>query len=90
MSDTLSKKMTHILGVPAYARDGPEVGQVANLKRAEAGDVVEIYIHVSSHVGRGERMVAIPSEKVITLEGAVVVELRADEIARLPSVGPLQ
>src|SRR5262245_24920615 len=76
---------SNIPTVPAYARDGPEVGQVSSVKHAEGGEIAEIRIRVSPLLGFGERTVAIPGDIVIVLEGAVVVELTADEVAGLPS-----
>jgi hypothetical protein len=75
-----------ILGVTAYARDGAELGEVSQIKPGDDGTIAEIYIHVPSRLGIGERTVAIPVELVISLQGAVVVALSADEVARLPTV----
>lgn len=86
-SDTEGMNAKDILGAIAFARDGKEVGRVSNVKSGENGEIIEVYLQVPSALGLGERTIAVPGEIIVSLRGAVVVELTVDEIARLPAVG---
>ena len=85
---TEAEQAEDIRGAIAFARDGTELGEVSRVVRGEDGEPSEVHIKVAARLGIGERTVAVPAELVITLRGAVVVELTAGEVARLRSAGP--
>lgn len=81
--------LEHILNLDAYAKDGARVGTVADVRRGEDGEIFDVHIRVGSHLGIGEKTVSVPAELTISLRGALIVELTADEVARLRAVdGP--
>lgn len=75
-----------IRNVSAYAKDGAHVGVVVHVETRPDGEKTDVHISVGSHLGIGEKMVSVPAELTITLRGALVVMLTADEIARLRAI----
>jgi len=69
-----------------YAQDGAMLGTVAGVIYGEDGEVSEIRIRVASRLGLGEKIVSVPSELAVTLEGAVVVMLTAEDVERMRPV----
>lgn len=77
----------HVLGATAYATDGTELGEVTGVKIGDHGEMAEIHVAMALPLGLGEKTVAIPIARCITLRGAVIVEMPITELARLPAVG---
>jgi hypothetical protein len=69
-----------------YAQDGALLGTVAGVIYGEDAEVSEIRIRVASRLGLGEKIVSVPSELAVTLEGAVVLMLTAEDVDRMRPV----
>jgi hypothetical protein len=72
-----------IRNVSAYAKDGAHIGVVVDVETGPDGEKTDVHISVGSQLGIGEKIVSVPAELTITLRGALVVMLTADEVARL-------
>ena len=73
-----------LVGRPVFAIDGPEVGTVADLQLDESGLPQKLRMTTGHQLGLGQRTLEIPSDAFMTLRGAVVLDVPADEVAFLP------
>src|SRR5262245_16208385 len=65
----------HVVGVTAYTLDGTELGDVTGVRVGDHGALSEIHVATAVPLGLGEKTIAIPMDRCITLRGAVVVEM---------------
>ena len=73
-----------LVGRPVFAVDGPEVGTVVDLQLDESGLPQKLRMTTAHQLGLGQRTLEVPSDAFITLRGAVVLDVPADEVAFLP------
>jgi hypothetical protein len=74
-----------LTGAPVYSIDGTEVGVVEALKFGADDQIEEVTVSRAQWLGIGSQTVVVPRGKFIALRGAVVIELTAPEIHKLPS-----
>jgi hypothetical protein len=73
-----------LIGASVYSVEGTEVGTVSVVSIGQDGYISEIRFTRPSPVGSGDRTVAVYPDAFIALDGAVVLELSADEVDALP------
>jgi len=73
-----------LIGASVYCAEGSEVGTVAAVTVGQDGHINEIRFTTSSRLGLGGRTVAVKQDSFIAMEGAVVLDLSADEVDALP------
>ena len=73
-----------LIGASVYPAEGSEVGTVAAVTVGQDGHINEIRFTTSSRLGLGERTVAVGQDSFVALEGAVVLDLSAEEVDALP------
>jgi hypothetical protein len=73
-----------LIGASVYSVEGSEVGTVAAVTVAQDGHINEIRFTTPSRLGIGERTVAVRQDRFIALQGAVVLDLSAEEVDALP------
>jgi sporulation protein YlmC with PRC-barrel domain len=74
------------IGAPVLARDGEQVGTVADLSFDEEGNPLALRMKTSRHLGLGTRTIQVPKGAFITLRGAVVLQLPAEAVQSLTEV----
>ena len=74
-----------LIGAPAYAIDGTEIGKVEALKFDADDQLEEVTVARAQWLGIGFQTVVIPRGKFMALRGAVVIELTTPDIYKLPS-----
>ncbi len=74
-----------LIGAPVYSIDGTEVGEVEALTFGSDDQIEEVSVSRAQWLGIGSQTVVIPRGKFIALRGAVVIELTAPEVHKLPS-----
>jgi sporulation protein YlmC with PRC-barrel domain len=75
-----------LIGAPVFARDGEQVGEVADISFDEEGLPRALRMKTSAHLGLGTRLVEVSKNTFITLRGAVSLEITADEVEALTEV----
>lgn len=73
-----------LIGASVYSAEGSEVGTVAAVTIGQDGHINEIRFTMPSRLGLGERTVAVRKDSFVALEGAVVLDLSAEEVDALP------
>jgi sporulation protein YlmC with PRC-barrel domain len=73
-----------LIGASVYSTEGSDVGTVAAVTVGQDGHINEIRFTTSSRLGIGERTVAVKQDSFIALEGAVVLDMSAEEVDALP------
>jgi hypothetical protein len=73
-----------LIGAPAFAADGPEIGEVADLLLGEDGQARKVRIKAAAHLGLGTRTLEISQGAFTVLRGAVVLDLPAEALRALP------
>lgn len=73
-----------LIGASVYSAEGSEVGTVAAVTVGQDGHINEIRFTTSSRLELGERTVAVKQDSFIAMEGAVVLDLSAEEVDALP------
>ena len=73
-----------LIGASVYSAEGSEVGTVAAVTVGQDGQINEIRFTMPSRLGLGERTVAVRHDSFVALEGAVVLDLSAEEVDALP------
>ncbi len=73
-----------LIGASVYSAEGSEVGTVAAVTVGQDGHINEIRFTTSSRLGLGARTVAVRHDSFVALEGAVVLDLSAEEVDALP------
>lgn len=73
-----------LIGANVYSAEGSQVGTVAAVTVGQDGHINEIRFTTPSRLGIGERTVAYRQDTFIALEGAVVLDMSADEVDALP------
>lgn len=73
-----------LIGASVYSAEGSEVGTVAAVTVGQDGHINEIRFTTSSRLGIDVRTVAVKQDSFIALEGAVVLDLSAEEVDALP------
>jgi hypothetical protein len=79
-----SELAAELVGRPVFAMDGPEVGTVVDLQFDESGLPKKLRMTTARHLGLGQRTLEVPSDGFMTLRGAVVLDVAADQVAFLP------
>lgn len=77
---------TSFIGLPVFALDGAEVGEVVGEDEGSDGLPSAIRIAVAQPMGLGERTIEMPRERYVGLRGAVTLDATAREIDELPAV----
>ena len=75
-----------LVGAPVMHPDGTRIGDVADILFDEEGRPSRLRLRTGAMLGLGERVVELPQHAFMLLQGAVVVELSADDIRALPDV----
>ena len=73
-----------LIGAPAFAADGPEIGEVADLLFDAQGQARKVRIKAAAHLGLGTRTLEISQGAFTVLRGAVVLDLPAEALRALP------
>jgi hypothetical protein len=73
-----------LIGASVYSAEGSQVGTVAVVTVGQDGHINEIRFTTPSRLGIGERTVAVRQDSFIALEGAVVLDMTAEEVEALP------
>lgn len=73
-----------LIGASVYSVEGTEVGTVSVVSVGQDGYISEIRFTRSSSLGFGERIVTVYPDVFVALDGAVMLELSADEVDALP------
>jgi hypothetical protein len=73
-----------LIGASVYSVEGSEVGTVAAVTVGQDGRINEIRFTTPSRLGLGARTVAVRHDSFVAMEGAVVLDLSADEVDALP------
>jgi PRC-barrel domain len=73
-----------LIGAPAFAADGPEIGEVADLLFDADGQARKVRIKAAAHLGLGTRTLEVPQGAFTLLRGAVVLDLPAEALRALP------
>jgi sporulation protein YlmC with PRC-barrel domain len=73
-----------LIGVSVFAAEGTEVGTVSAVTVGQDGQISEIRFTTASRLGLGERTVTVRQDSFIALNGAVVLDLSAEEVDTLP------
>ena len=73
-----------LIGASVYSAEGSEVGTVAAVTVGQDGHINEIRFTTSSRLGLGERTVTVRQDSFIALQGAVVLDMSAEEVDALP------
>jgi hypothetical protein len=72
-----------LIGAPVLARDGEEVGTVADLSFDDDGQPLALR---SRHLGLAPRTIQVPKGAFITLRGAIVLQLPVEAVRSLSEV----
>lgn len=75
-----------LIGAPVFARDGREVGEVADVAFDEEGQPLRMRMRTGAALGFGPRLVEIGKGGFVTLRGAVVLDLPQDAVLTLPEL----
>jgi sporulation protein YlmC with PRC-barrel domain len=75
-----------LIGAPVLARDGDQVGTVADVSFDDEGNPLALRMKASRHLGLGTRTIQVPKGAFITLRGAVVLQLPAEAVQSLSEV----
>jgi hypothetical protein len=73
-----------LIGSKVFSAEGFEVGAVSAVSIGADGQISEIRFTTSALMGLGERTVVVQQGSFIALEGAIVLELSAEEVDALP------
>ena len=73
-----------LIGAPAFAADGPEIGEVADLLFDAQGRARKVRIKAAAHLGLGTRTLEFSQDAFTLLRGAVVLDLPAEALRALP------
>ena len=81
---TIDGQAAELIGAPAFAADGPEIGEVADLLFDAQGQARKVRIKAAAHLGLGTRTLEVPQGAFTLLRGAVVLDLPAEALRALP------
>jgi len=73
-----------LIGAPAFASDGPQIGEVADLLFDAEGQASKVRIKAAVHLGLGTRTLEVVQGAFTLLRGAVVLDLPAEALRALP------
>ena len=73
-----------LIGAPAFASDGPQIGEVADLLFDAEGQASKVRIKAAVHLGLGTRTLEVAQGAFTLLRGAVVLDLPAEALRALP------
>ena len=73
-----------LIGASVYSAEGSEVGTVAAVTVGQDGHINEIRFTTPSRLGLGARTVAVRQDSFVAMEGAVVLDMSAEEVDALP------
>jgi hypothetical protein len=79
-----------LIGGVVFSTEGTEVGEVSAVTVGQDGQIAEIRVTTGLPLGFGERTVVIRRGSFMTLRGAVVLSLSAEEVGALPSPAVLR
>lgn len=72
------------IGLPVFAVDGTEVGEVVSEGYGADGAPSVLRISVGQPLGLGEKIIEISRERYVGLRGAVTLDTPAEDIRALP------
>jgi hypothetical protein len=72
-----------LIGAPVLARDGEQVGIIADMSFDHEGQPLALRMRASRHLGLGTRTIQVPKGAFITLRGAIVLQLPAEAVRSL-------
>jgi sporulation protein YlmC with PRC-barrel domain len=75
-----------LIGAPVYAKDGPEVGKVADIAFDEDARPYRLRMTTDAVLGFGTRTLVIPKGAFMAVRGAVVLEVPAEAVAAFTEV----
>lgn len=75
-----------LIGATVFARDGAEVGEVADVFFDEENEPRRLRVKVAAHLGLGTREIDVPKGAFILLRGAAVLEVPAHAVRALPEL----
>jgi sporulation protein YlmC with PRC-barrel domain len=76
-----AEQAAELIGAPVFARDGPEVGKVADIAFDEDARPYRLRMTTDAMLGFGTRTLEIPKGAFITVRSAVVLEVPAEAVA---------
>jgi sporulation protein YlmC with PRC-barrel domain len=77
----------NLIGLHVFSSDGTRVGEVKDVSTGPGGDVVALRIRTGGFLGFGGRIVAIPGGRFSRSGQIIRLDLDADQVSGLPSVG---
>ena len=78
-----SEPAAELIGASAFAKEGTEVGEVSAVTVGGDGQIKEVRVTAALPLGLGERTVVVERGSFITLRGAVILKLSAQEFEAL-------
>jgi len=70
-----------LIGAPVFAKDGAEVGRVADIAFDGELQPKALRMITAAHMGLGTRTLIIPKGSFIALDGAIVLGVPADAVS---------
>src|SRR4029078_753966 len=76
-----AEQVAQLIGAPIFAKDGPEVGKVADIAFDEDARPYRLRMTTDTVLGFGTRTLEIPKGAFMPVRGAVVLEVPAEAVA---------
>ena len=70
-----------LIGAPVFAKDGAEVGRVADIAFDGELQPKALRMITAAHMGLGTRTLIIPKGSFIALDGAIVLDVPAEAVS---------
>jgi sporulation protein YlmC with PRC-barrel domain len=74
----VTEMVAELIGAPVFAKDGIEVGEVADIAFNERLEPERLRMRTAAVLGLGGHTVEIPKELFMALRGAVVIDLPSE------------
>ena len=74
------------IGAPVLARDGEQVGKVADLSFDDEGQSLALRMRISLHLGLGTRTIQVPNGAFFVLRGLVMLEIPTEAVQSLAEI----
>ena len=74
------------VGKPVFSNDGKEIGKVKLLESSADNKATQIRAEIASYLGKGPHQVILPATRFSLEEGRVVLDMTAEQAAKLPAM----
>ena len=75
-----------LIGAPVFAKDGIEVGEVADIAFDDKLDPQRLRIGAAATLGLGTKILDVPKDNFMALRGAVILDVPSEAVAAFPEV----